>query len=309
MAARKIYTFVISGNHDSAERLAVHNTILDKFGLFISGTFDGKFKAVEMEDEYGKIYFHMLPFVNPAVVKSAFSDETIETYTDAVRCAVKHMNVDTTQRNILISHQFVTGSITCDSEEKTVGGLDNVDVSAYDAFDYVALGHLHVAQKTGKETVRYCGSPIKYSFSEMKGEKKVLVVDIKEKGNINIKEIPIKPIRDMGEVKGSFELLTSKDFYSSVETDNYMRVTLTDEEDIPNAKGYLSKIYPNIMELRYDNTRTRAELQEAYAKDVEKKTTQELFSDLYEIQNGAKMSTEQENYVIKLIEKIEEDNR
>ena len=200
----------------------------------------------------------LLPFLKPAAVRHVFPDQEIGTYEEAVRTAVDHLDVDTGMRNVLVAHQFVTGAVRCESEEVSVGGLDQVGVSVFDSFDYVALGHIHGPQHVGRETVRYCGTPLKYSFSEASQEKSVTVVELFEKGNIKISQIPLKPLRDMRKLRGTYMEVASREFYREMNTEDYVQITLTDEEDIPEGIQKLRAVYPNLMRLEYDNRRTRA---------------------------------------------------
>lgn len=299
-------TFIISGNHDSAERIAFASRIMDAEGIHLSPVYNGKVTPFTLNDEFGEVNIYMLPFVKPINVRRFFEEEETDTYTNAVRTAVKNMNVNTEKRNVLITHQFVTGAKTSDSEEISVGGSDNVDSSVFDCFDYTALGHIHCPQYISKPTVRYCGSPLKYSFSEEKHQKSVTFVELMQKGNVIIREIPLFPLHDMRTVKGKYNDLVSKDFYSGTNTDDYLHIILTDEEEIFNAIGKLRVIYPNIMKLSYDNTRTRSSSAVSAVQEVESKTPLELFSEFYEQQNGRPMSKTQSDYIENLITEIRE---
>ena len=304
LSKRNISVFVISGNHDSSVRLSDHSKLIVNQGIYLSPVYDGTLKPVSMEDEYGEINVYMLPFIKPVVVKQYFSDEEILSYTDAVRVAIKHMNVDCNKRNVLVAHQFVLGAATCESEEHIVGGLDSVSSDVFDCFDYVALGHIHGKQYIGRETVRYCGTLLKYSFSEKNHVKSVTVVDIKEKGNIDIREVMLTPKRDLREIKGSYEDITNRKNYEGTNVDDYVHIVLTDEEDVIDAIGKLRTIYPNIMKLSYDNKRTRENNVLTEAGAIEEKSPLELFEDFYSMQNNVSMSPWQTDYVKELIEEI-----
>ena len=304
LSKRNISVFVISGNHDSSVRLSDHSKLVVNQGIYLSPVYDGTLKPVSMEDEYGEINVYMLPFIKPVVVKQYFSDEEILSYTDAVRVAIKHMNVDCNKRNVLVAHQFVLGAATCESEEHIVGGLDSVSSDVFDCFDYVALGHIHGKQYIGRETVRYCGTLLKYSFSEKNHVKSVTVVDIKEKGNIDIREVMLTPKRDLREIKGSYEDITNRKNYEGTNVDDYVHIVLTDEEDVIDAIGKLRTIYPNIMKLSYDNKRTRENNVLTEAGAIEEKSPLELFEDFYSMQNNVSMSPWQTDYVKELIEEI-----
>lgn len=304
LSEKRIPVFAISGNHDSAIRFADHNELVDNAGIHLSPVYDGNAKCFTLEDSFGKLNIYLLPFIKPAMVRGIFPEETIDTYTDALRVAIEHMNVDKTERNILVAHQYVTGAKRCESEEIVVGGLDNVDASVFEAFDYVALGHLHGKQEVGRKTVRYCGTPLKYSFSEKDHKKSVTVVEFMEKTNISIREIPLVAKHDMREIKGSYDQLMSKDFYEGTELEDYIHAILTDEHDVVNAMECLRVVYKNIMKLSYDNKRTREQQEVTGVQDVENKSPLELFGEFYEKQNNQDMTEEQTAFVQECIDSI-----
>jgi len=306
LAKRRMPTLIISGNHDSAERLAFGNRLFESSGIHISPVYSGETQPVTLSDEHGEVKFWLLPFVKPAHVKRYFPDDGIESYTDAIRVAIAHMGVDAASRNVLLTHQFVTGAATCESEEISVGGSDNVDASVLADFDYVALGHIHGPQNIGSSRVRYCGTPLKYSFSEAGHYKSVTVVELGAKGDLNLRTVPLVPRRDLREIRGTFAELTDKAYYSAQTADDYLHITLTDEEDVPEAMGRLRIIYPNLMKLTYDNTRTRTNQIVGSAEDVKCKSPLELFEELYETQNNQSMSAEQRAFALELIESIQE---
>ena len=308
LANRNLKVFVISGNHDSAERIAFGGRLMDKSGIYMSPVYSGKVKPITLTDEYGEINIYMLPFVKPSNVKRFFTDSEINCYTDAVKVAVDDMNIDTSKRNILIAHQFVTGASRTESEDISVGGTDNVDASVFSGFDYVALGHIHRSQKCSAEHIRYSGTPLKYSFSEANDKKSVTVVDMQNKGNITLDFIPLIPKRDMAEIKGSYEELTLKSFWENTSyNEDYMHITLTDEEDIPDVLLKLRVIYKNIMKLDYDNKRTRTANEINGAENINFKTPYQHFSEFYELQNGMPLSDEQSDFVSDIINQIWED--
>ena len=309
LAARELPVFLISGNHDSAERVAFGSRLMSSRQIYLSPVFESDVEPITVSDRYGEINIYMLPFVKPSLVKRVYPEEEIITYQDAVNAAVQHMQIDTDKRNILLAHQFVTGAARCDSEELSVGGLDDVDASIFDGFDYVALGHLHGPQKIGKETVRYSGTPLKYSFSEANQKKAAVIVDVEEKGKINIQQIPLVPKHDMWEIRGTYMEVTALDFYKDMKTDDYLHITLIDEEDIPDAIGKLRTIYPNIMKLSYDNLRTRAAVTVRGTAEVEEKSPMELLKEFYELQNNQPMTDEQEEIARGMMEEIWEDER
>lgn len=309
LAERKLYVFIISGNHDSAERLAFGGRLLEDKGIYLSPVYDGSISPITLNDEYGSIHFWLLPFLKPVHVKRFYPQETIESYTDACRVAVQNMLLDPTQRNVLLAHQFVTGSATCDSEEISVGGTDNVDAAVFADFDYVALGHIHGPQNIGSQRIRYCGTPLKYSFSESNHKKSITQVELREKGTLRLETVPLVPKHDMRQIRGSYEELTARSYYQDTAVDDYLQITLTDEEDVPEAISRLRVIYPNLMKLAYDNTRTRSASVIDASPDVQKKTQLQLFSELYEFQNGQPMNDVQRAYMQELIASIWEGEK
>ena len=309
LAERKLQVLIISGNHDSAERLAFGGRLMENKGMYLSPVYDGSIAPITLNDEYGSVSFWMLPFIKPAHVKRFYPEEIIESYTDACRVAVQNMHLDPTRRNVLLTHQFVTGSATCDSEEISVGGTDNVDAAVFEDFDYVALGHIHGPQNIGSERIRYCGTPLKYSFSESNHKKSITVVELGEKGTFHLETVPLIPKHDMRQIRGSYEEITARSFYQDTAVDDYLQITLTDEEDVPEAVSRLRVIYPNLMKLAYDNTRTRSASVVDGALDVQKKSQLQLFSELYEIQNGQSMNDVQQEFMRELIESIWEGGK
>ena len=305
LAERKLPVFIISGNHDSPERLSFANRLIDAVGIHLAPVYNGVVEPITLSDEYGPVNVYMLPFIKPAHVRGFFPDTEITGYSDAVAAAIGRMNIDKTQRNVLITHQFVTGAQRSDSEELSVGGTDNIGAEVFCDFDYVALGHIHGPQNMDFGRIRYCGSPLKYSFSEAAQQKSVTVVELKEKGTLEIHTVPLIPRRDMVELKGSYQQLTLREFYESTTyQEDYTHITLTDEEDIPDAVAKLRTVYHNLMKLDYDNTRTRHSAAISGAENVETRSPIDLFAEFYELQNGLPMSAEQTELVASLIEKI-----
>lgn len=307
LAAKNTQTFLISGNHDSSERVAFGARLMEGSGIHISPVYGGEVKPVELADEFGPVRVYLLPFVKPASVRRFFPEREIGSYTEAVAAAVDAMDLDPAVRNVLVTHQFVTGASRSESEEISVGGSDNVDVSVFDGFDYVALGHIHGPQNIGSERVRYCGTPLKYSFSEVKHAKSVSIAELGKKGELTVRTVPLIPKRDLAEIRGTYMELTAKAFYEGKNREDYYHITLTDEEDIRDAVGRLRVIYPNLMKLDYDNLRTRLGGRVEAARQVEKKTPLELFAEFYRKQNNQDMSSEQASLVEGLIESIWEE--
>lgn len=306
LAKRDLPVFIISGNHDSPERLAFGNRLLEHSGIHISPVYNGTIEPVTLADEHGAVHFWLLPFVKPTHVRRFYPDAGIESYTDAIRTAIQHMAQDKSARNVLLTHQFVTGAATCESEELAVGGTDNVDAEVFEGFDYVALGHLHGPQNIGSNRIRYCGTPLKYSFSECGHYKSVTVVELGAKGDLTLRLCPLVPRHDMRQIRGTFAELTDKANYGGTATEDYLQIVLTDEEDVPEAMGRLRVIYPNLIKLAYDNTRTRTNQVLGRAEDIHLKSPLELFAELYFKQNNQPMSEEQNAFVQELIEHIKE---
>ncbi len=307
LSKRNLPIMIISGNHDSPERLSFGYRLMDGAGIHLSPVYNGQVSPIVLKDSYGEVCFYLLPFLKPAHVRRFYPEESIDSYTDALRTAVSHMNIDTAKRNVLLTHQFVTGAATCDSEELSVGGADNVDASVFEDFDYVALGHIHGPQNIGSQKIRYCGTPLKYSFSECSHKKSVTVVELGEKGSLTLRTVPLVPRHDMRQIRGSYEEITAKSFYDGTDTEDYLHIILTDEEDVPEAMGRLRVIYPNLIQLSYDNTRTRTDSHISGAEDVKAKSPLELFGELYAQQNGQSLSDVQEAYLQDLMEKIWEE--
>ena len=338
LAALGIQAFIISGNHDSAERIAFGGRLMEQSGVHVSPVYDGTASPVTLTDEHGPVDFYLLPFIKPAHVRRYFPEADITSYTDALRVAIEAMNIDPTHRNVLITHQFVTGATRSDSEEISVGGTDNVDASVFTPFDYVALGHIHGPQNVtvaadadananAAALARYCGTPLKYSFSEAGHVKSITVVELGEKdalpessadaahqqltlytvSPISIRTLPLAPLHDLREIRGTYMELTDKRNYEGTAVYDYLHITLTDEEDIPDAISKLRVIYPNLMKLDYDNTRTRSFGHVEAEARVQTLSPLELFAQFYETQNGQPLSEEQQAIAEDLITKIWED--
>lgn len=345
LAALRLRVFIIAGNHDSPERIAFGNRLMDRSGIYLSPVYDGHVKRITCRDSAASVTLsvanavdlnagthsvesastsasastcppvdvYLLPFLKPANVRRFYPEETIESYTDAIRVAIAHMDIDPTHRNLLVTHQFVTGASRSDSEDISVGGSDNVDASVFAPFDYVALGHLHGPQQMGEEggpIIRYAGTPLKYSFSEARHHKSVTVVEIGEKKADGVVDVCIgtrelRPLHDMREIRGSYEELTLRANYEGTATDDYIHATLTDEIEVPDAARHLQVIYPNLMKLDYDNARTRGQGSERLElEQLEEKSPLDLFSELFEKQNHKKMTEEQARYIEAQMEKI-----
>lgn len=311
VAEKHVPVFLISGNHDSAERVAFGHQLMQGSGIWISPVYDGTIRHHTLGDRWGEVNIYLIPFLRPSVVRSFFPDVEIEDYTDALRTIVEDLQVDTSRRNVVLAHQFVTaaGALpeTCDSEQLSVGGLDRVDGSVFSPFDYTALGHLHGPQRVGSETIRYAGSPLKYSFSELHQKKSVTVVELRAKGETEIRQIPLQPRREMIELRGTFEEILEEARKKGAPQTDYYHMILTDETDVVDALSRLREYYPNIMLLDYDNRRTRSQKEVEQLDRVEERTPGELFAALYEQQNGQEMDSDRKEYLDGLIREIWEE--
>ena len=305
---------VTSGNHDSAERLAFGAQLMREGGVHFCGLYTGEPQCVTLQDAYGSVHIYLLPFLKPAHVRHCLTPEEAEqvtTYHEALRCAVERLHINAAERNVLVAHQFVTGAQTAGSEAVNVGGVDNIGADVFADFDYTALGHIHKAQNVGSERVRYSGTPLKYSFAEWQQEKSVTLVELGEKGRVSVTALPLAPLRDLRKLRGSYEELMSKDFYDELPKDSdgllrdFYHLTLTDEEDVPDAVQKLRSVYKNLLQLEYDNKRTRTENAMEGAERVVEKSPLELMEEFYQLQNNQALSEKQRAYLQGLLEKEE----
>lgn len=323
LSCRKLPVLLISGNHDSADRLAFGSHLMKQSGVVVAKAFHGIPEPVTLEDEYGPVHFYLLPFFKPAMVRGVYGKDLeqegreIRTYQEAADYLMERFSVPQTERNVLVAHQLVTAASLganapepqrSDSEAISVGGVENIDFSTFSAFDYVALGHLHGPQQVGRPSVRYAGTLLKYSFSEVHHHKSVTIVELKEKGSVTIATKELHPLHDMAELKGSFDVVMQPDTYKGDKND-YLHVTLTDEQDIPDVMNSLRLRYPNLMKLDYDNTRTRNQQVVGSAERVQEKSPIDLFDELYEKQNGAPLEEDQRSFLNGLIEQIWREER
>lgn len=308
LSERNLQVFITSGNHDSPERMTCGTSLMEKSGFYFSKTYDGSVMHHRLEDKNGAINIYLLPYIKPAMVKSYFPEEAeagkLDSYTEAVRFVIEKMELNPKERNILVAHQFVTGSARCESEEIIIGGQDNVDAAVFADFDYVALGHLHGAQKAGGENICYSGSPLKYSFSEVNHKKGGFMVELGAKGEVRIDKVLFEPLHDVRELKGTYNDLMNKKNYEGTATDDYLHITLTDEEEIPEGFAKLSLVYKNLVKMDYDNKRTRAAGIVEDAIDVEDTAPIDLFEQFFKMQNGTGFTEDQKNFAQGLIEEI-----
>jgi len=305
---------VTSGNHDSAERLAFGAQLMREGGVHFCGLYTGEPQCVTLQDAYGSVHIYLLPFLKPAHVRHCLPPTEVEqvtTYHEALRCAVERLHINAAERNVLVAHQFVTGAQTAGSEAVNVGGVDNIGAEVFAAFDYTALGHIHRAQNVGSERVRYSGTPLKYSFAEWQQEKSVTLVELGEKGSVSVTALPLAPLRDLRKLRGSYEELMSRDFYDELPKDSdgllrdFYHLTLTDEEDVPDAVQKLRSVYKNLLQLEYDNKRTRTDNAIEGAERVVEKSPLELMEEFYQLQNNQALSEKQRAYLQGLLEKEE----
>ncbi len=317
LSERRQPVYMVSGNHDSGERLAFGADLLKQSRIYVSALYDGTLEPVVLEDDYGKLNLYLLPFVKPVHVRRSLCQqeeagaelEEIQTYQQAVETVLKHADIHASERNVLVAHQLVTGASRCDSEDLSVGGLDNVDASLFKDFDYVALGHIHGPQSMTRDSIRYAGTLLKYSFSECEHEKSITLVEVKEKGNVSVETIPVVPRHDMQQIKGRYETLMARDYYKNSDREDYLKVILTDEEELPEVMGRLRTVYPNIMKLEYENTRTGSNGDVQMEETEAGKSPMEYFMEFYEMQNNQPMTPEQGRIVEGMMEQIWEDDR
>ena len=307
----KVLVFVISGNHDSKDRLSFGNELFVDNGIYIEGIFNGNLRCETINDKYGKLNIYMLPFIKPVEIKRFYPDEIIDTYEDAIKCILKHSSINKSERNIIMVHQFVTSLgesvIRSDSESISLGGIDNIDVNLFKDFDYVAMGHIHGPQKVGRETVRYSGSPLKYSFSEVNQKKSVCIIEFNSKEDINISKIPLIPIKDMRVIKGPFDKLISKEIVNLENKNDYLDVILTDDDYIINAIGKLRKFYPNILKLEYENKISSNEVLDNIDIDKSNMSPIDLFSEFYKMQNGIELSVKKKKIIEEVIKEVNDE--
>ena len=307
LASTGTAVLLISGNHDSPERLHYASRLLSEQNLHLCGRFDGKLHSVTLTDVYGEVHFWLLPFIRPAVVRGMFPDTEIESYTDAVRAALGTADIDPSQRNVLLSHQFYTGSgiepIRSESEINPIGGLDAVDASLLAPFDYVALGHLHRAQGVSP-IARYAGSMLKYSLSERLHEKSVTLVELGEKGVFSYSKLPLTPLRDMREIRGTLDELLSPEVSSQGNKDDYLRVILTDTEDIIDPAGKLRSVYPHVMDVFLEHFQKNQEalLSLPDMDSPDSLSLYDLFSEFFLESSGAVMTDAQAKIVQELLD-------
>ncbi len=307
-AKQGLKAFLISGNHDSDERLDFGSSLFRESGIFISGKYDGTLHIETVEDDYGPVRICLMPFLRASQVRHYYPDEEIATYDDAVRAVLRHTPLDPSVRNVLVAHQYVvagSGAPELSGSEsvgtQSVGQVEMIRADCFDAFDYVALGHIHTAQSVGRETVRYAGSPLKYSQSEVNSVKYATVVTLGEKGDVGIELAPLTPLRDMRQLKGRMDQLLDEENLTG--QDDFIFVTLTDENPVEQAIGIFQRYYPRTVKLNYDNSWTRELEQAVEAPDSRDKSFDELISEFYRMIYGTEISADERKMMRQAAEK------
>ena len=297
LVMRKVKSCIISGNHDSNIRLGFGAKVFESQGVYIESGYHGQIECVKE----GNVCIHMIPFVKPAMVQPFFKEQKVDSYQKAMECLLSNVELEDGYIHIAMVHQFIVGAKTCESEEVSVGGLDQISADVFADFDYVALGHLHSFQHMGKNGW-YCGTMLKYSVDEIQQQKKVIVLDVSD--HIEMEEVSLHPMRDLVEIRGDYMELTNRMFYEDLNKDDYYSVVLTDENDVPNAFVKLQMIYPNIMKLAYDNQRTKEQKTLERISGIEEKNPLDLIEEFYKLQNNADMNEEQKKMAELLWEEV-----
>lgn len=308
--------FIIYGNHDSPERLAFASSALRDGGLHLSPVYDGSVKPVTLRDGFGELCLWLLPYIKPATMRHLFPDEECASHNDAVGKAISNLPIDRSKRNLLVTHQYVTGAARCGadelyggSEESVVGGADNVDAELFEPFDYVALGHLHGPQEPARGRVRYCGTPLKYSFAEAAQKKSATMVELREKGAVLIRTLPLLPRRDLRLLHGGYDELMLRKNYEGTATDDYLYIVLTDEEPRYDAIGGLRTVYPNIMRVVYENAAALNAGETELEYTTEQRSEIDIIEEFFSLQNGRALSEEQRSLAERLICEINEERQ
>ncbi|NLF80027.1 MAG: exonuclease SbcCD subunit D [Clostridia bacterium] len=308
LAKRKRIVLLISGNHDSPERLNFGGRIMARQNIYLCGLFNGQAEQIVLEDCHGKIIFHLLPFIRPAQARRFYPEETIDSYEDALRLILAARPPDRSCRNVLMAHQFITSGACrperSDSEQINLGTLDNIDASAFAGFDYVALGHMHRPQSIGGQHIRYAGSPLKYSFSEARHQKSLTMVELGEKGVVNIETLALRPLRDLRQIKGPLAKLLDPAVYEQANREDYLHVTLTDEDDLIAPLDALRQIYPNVLRLDFANSRAAITQAESAASTLQHKTPAELFADFYRLQQNIELPDDKQALVEEIFREL-----
>ena len=296
--------FAISGNHDSDQRISYFASLVRGAGVYVSERFDGRVQKIALQDAYGAINVWLLPFLKPVYARRFFPEEKINACQDAMHAVLKNSPVNARERNILICHQFITGAERCDSEEISVGGLDGIDARLFDDYDYVALGHIHKPQKIGRETLRYAGSPLKYSFSESEHKKSVTIIDMQEKGDIDVRAVPLHPMRDLRVVEGRIDEILRME-----PSDDYVSVTVHNEFVPPDAKLEIrTSVFPNMLRFMVSNSKTKETMDVRGAERVENLSAEQLFVDFFKaVRNGEAPTDAHMQIFERVLKELEEE--
>lgn len=304
LAIKRIPVYCISGNHDSAGRISYFSSLIREKGIYVTEQFEGTLQSYTVRDGFGELTIHLLPFVKPVTVRAFYPDESITNYEEAVAAVLAHSPIDPSKRNVLVCHQLITGSCKSGSEAMSVGGVENIPADLFDDFDYVAMGHIHGAQRAGRETMRYCGSPLAYDVSEAGRQKSVTIVDLLEKGDSDVRQIPLKPLRNVVAVKGKFHDLMQRE-----RTDDFVGVIITDETVIPDARLLLRTVFPNMIAFGVENSVVKTEEVVNRQENMEEKSPLELFDEFFRQRNGENgMTPEQESIMRAIFEKAEAES-
>jgi exonuclease SbcD len=297
LAASNVAAFIISGNHDSDDRLNFGSKLFSSNQIFISAKFDGKLYCKTVTDEFGEVNIYLLPFVKASQVKNYYPEAKIESYEDAVRTIIEAADIDNAKRNIIVAHQFVAGGTDPElsgSEgigTQSVGTVEKISYKCFYNFDYVALGHIHHSQRIGRDTVRYSGSPLKYSLSEADADKSVPIITLKEKGSVEVELVKLVPKRDLRHIKGEMKMLLDKK--NVVSPDDFIYATLTDEDTISDAMSIFQQTYPNTVKIEYENSHTLGTQQVDITRIAENKPFDELIKEFYFAMYGCEMSEDE----------------
>lgn len=297
-AESRLPVYMISGNHDSEERLNYGSHLFAANHIFIATKYKGSLYKQTLRKGQEEVDLYLLPFVKASQVRHYLPEAGIESYEDAVRAILEQAEIDTTRQNVLVAHQFVTGR-SQDPElggseslgTQSVGLVEKIGYDCFDDFDYVALGHIHSPQQVGRAEVRYAGSPLKYSLSEVQNKKSVSLITLSGKGQVEVTLIPVRPLRDMRHLKGKMKELLDPSQITN--TQDFIYVTLTDEEFHSDAMGIFQQIYPYTVKIDYDNSHTREVEQVDISKIAENRSFEELIRDFYSQIYGGGISEEE----------------
>lgn len=301
LVKNNIDVYAIYGNHDNPIRVSYLKELAKKNRIFLCKKFDGEIEIIKKVDEYGEINIYLMPFIKPQETRLYYNDEKISSYEDSIKAVLNRNKVSKSSRNVCLSHQFVDGASICDSEELSIGGLENISASLYDGFDYVALGHIHSPQKVKRDTLRYSGSILKYSFSEINNKTSVVIVDIKEKGNVTYKLVPLVAKHNLREIKGDFYSIMNMDY-----SEDFISVTLTDEDVLPDARVSISTVFPNLLHFKVENSKTIASFEAIEFEDINNMSEIQLFQSFYKQQSGVDLDDDRLKYVTKIFEEVKE---